>query len=79
MLLGITTSKEYVELEWPIDILITLVWVSMRWFLRYHRRPGRFPHLRGELVLRRFHHCGCCLLHIITSMEVPISLTKSTP
>ncbi|HHJ20696.1 MAG TPA: cytochrome C oxidase Cbb3, partial [Gammaproteobacteria bacterium] len=26
--LGITTSKEYAELEWPIDILITLVWVS---------------------------------------------------
>ena len=26
--LGITTGKEYAELEWPIDILITLVWVS---------------------------------------------------
>ena len=26
--LGITTSKEYAELEWPIDILITLVWVA---------------------------------------------------
>src|ERR1019366_2841828 len=27
LLMGITTSKEYAELEWPIDILITLVWV----------------------------------------------------
>ncbi len=26
--LGITTSKEYAELEWPIDVLITLVWVA---------------------------------------------------
>ena len=26
--LGITSGKEYAELEWPIDILITLVWVS---------------------------------------------------
>jgi cytochrome c oxidase cbb3-type subunit 1 len=29
--LGITSSKEYAELEWPIDILITLVWVPMPW------------------------------------------------
>src|SRR5690606_9428577 len=28
LLLGITTSKEYAELEWPIDILLALVWVA---------------------------------------------------
>jgi cytochrome c oxidase cbb3-type subunit 1 len=28
--LGITTSKEYAELEWPIDLLITVVWVPTR-------------------------------------------------
>src|SRR5215212_10953524 len=31
--LGITTSKEYAELEWPIDILITGVWVVFGWNL----------------------------------------------
>ncbi|MEO0331139.1 MAG: cbb3-type cytochrome c oxidase subunit I, partial [Bacteroidota bacterium] len=29
--LGITTSKEYAELEWPIDIAITLLWVVFGW------------------------------------------------
>jgi cytochrome c oxidase cbb3-type subunit I/II len=29
--LGITTSKEYAELEWPIDIAIAVVWVVFGW------------------------------------------------
>ncbi|MDX1285184.1 MAG: cbb3-type cytochrome c oxidase subunit I, partial [Draconibacterium sp.] len=31
LLAGFTTGKEYAELEWPIDILITLVWVAFGW------------------------------------------------
>jgi len=31
--LGFTTSKEYAELEWPIDLLITAVWVTFGWNL----------------------------------------------
>ena len=48
-------AKEYAELEWPIDILITLVWVAYAVvFLRHHRHPQGPPHLRGQLVLRAF-------------------------
>jgi cytochrome c oxidase cbb3-type subunit 1 len=36
--LGITTSKEYAELEWPIDILITLVWVAYAVVFFWHDR-----------------------------------------
>ena len=40
--LGITTGKEYAELEWPIDILITLVWVAYAVvFFGTHRRSAR--------------------------------------
>ena len=52
--LGFTSGKEYAELEWPIDILITLVWVSYAivFFgtIVLRKTP---PHLRRQLVLRR--------------------------
>jgi cytochrome c oxidase cbb3-type subunit 1 len=51
--LGITQSKEYAELEWPIDLLIAVV---RRGVLRHHRSAQGETHLRRELVLRRLHH-----------------------
>ncbi len=57
--LGYTQGKEYAELEWPIDILITVVWVSYAivFFGTIGTRKVQ-PHLRGQLVLRRLHHRG---------------------
>ena len=49
-------GKEYAELEWPIDILITLVWVSYAVvFFGTHREAQDQAHLRRQLVLRRLH------------------------
>jgi cytochrome c oxidase cbb3-type subunit 1 len=75
--LGITTSKEYAELEWPIDLLIAVVWVvyGVVFF--------------GTLVKRRVKHIyvanwffaayiiTIAVLHIGNSMAVPVTLTKS--
>jgi cytochrome c oxidase cbb3-type subunit 1 len=73
--LGLTTSKEYAELEWPIDILITLVWVSYAvvFFGTLARRVT--PHIYvanwffGAFILT------IALLHVVNSAELPISLT----
>jgi len=77
--LGITTSKEYAELEWPIDILITIVWVVLA------------INMFGTIVKRRERHMYVAIwfyiatvvtvavLHIFNSLELPISLTKSYP
>ncbi len=55
--LGLTSGKEYAELEWPIDILITVVWVLLRHRLfRHHRQAQGRPHLCGQLVSGRLHH-----------------------
>ncbi|MBI3530800.1 MAG: cytochrome-c oxidase, cbb3-type subunit I [Betaproteobacteria bacterium] len=75
--LGITTSHEYAELEWPIDILITLVWVAYAvvFFGTIARR--KVPHIYvanwffGAFILT------VALLHIVNSAEVPVSLWKS--
>ena len=54
---GITQSKEYAEPEWFIDLLIAVVWVSFGvGVLRHGGATSHSTHLRGELVLRRFHH-----------------------
>jgi cytochrome c oxidase cbb3-type subunit I/II len=75
--LGYTTSKEYAELEWPIDILITLVWVVFGW------------NMLGTIAIRRVRHIYVAIwfyistfvtiavLHVVNSLELPFSLFKS--
>jgi cytochrome c oxidase cbb3-type subunit I/II len=75
--LGFTTGKEYAELEWPIDITITLVWVAF------------IINMFGTIVKRRERHMYVAIwfyiatavtvavLHIVNSFEVPVSILKS--
>ncbi len=75
--LGITTSKEYAELEWPIDILIAVVWVSYAIVFF------------GTVARRTIHHIyvanwfygafivAVALLHILNSAAIPVHMTKS--
>jgi len=76
---GITTGKEYAELEWPIDILIALIWVVFG------------MNMIGTIIKRRVKHIyvavwwylatfiGVAVLHIVNSIEIPVSLIKSYP
>lgn len=75
--LGLTTSKEYAELEWPIDIAIALVWVAFG------------ANMIGTLIKRRERHMYVAIwfylasfitvavLHIFNSFELPVSFMKS--
>jgi cytochrome c oxidase cbb3-type subunit I/II len=75
--LGINTAKEYAELEWPIDIAIALIWVSFG------------VNMIGTIIKRRERHMyvaiwfylatfiTVAMLHIVNSLEIPISFTKS--
>jgi cytochrome c oxidase cbb3-type subunit 1 len=75
--LGITTSKEYAELEWPIDILITLVWVSYAVVFFGTVMKRKTPHIYvanwffGAFILT------IAILHLVNSAEVPAGLWKS--
>ena len=53
--LGITVGKEYAELEWPIDLLIAVVWGLRHRVLRHRCQPPVKAHLRRQLVLRCVH------------------------
>ncbi len=77
--LGITMSKEYAELEWPIDILITVVWVIFG------------INMIGTIVKRREKHMyvaiwfyiatffTVAILHLGNSIELPVTFLKSYP
>ncbi len=75
--MGLTSTKEYAELEWPIDILITLVWVSYAIVFL------------GTIVKRKTSHIyvanwffaafivTVAILHVVNSLAVPVSAFKS--
>ncbi|MEL6669697.1 MAG: cytochrome-c oxidase, cbb3-type subunit I [Bacteroidota bacterium] len=77
--LGITTSKEYAELEWPIDIAIALVWIVFG------------INMFGTILKRRVRHLYVAIwffigtwitvtvLHVGNSLELPVNLFKSYP
>ncbi len=74
---GITTSKEYAELEWPIDIAIALVWVifGINMFGTIIKRRER--HLYVAVWFYIATVVTVAVLHIVNSIELPISFTKS--
>jgi cytochrome c oxidase cbb3-type subunit I/II len=77
--LGITVSKEYAELEWPIDILITLIWVvfAINLFGALARR--REKHIYVAVWFYIATVLTIALLHIVNSLAIPVTLLKSYP
>ncbi len=77
LLLGYTTGKEYAELEWPIDIAITLVWVvfGINMFGTILKR--REKHLYVAIWFYIATWVTVAMLHIVNSMEIPVSFMKS--
>ncbi|MBB1391966.1 cytochrome-c oxidase, cbb3-type subunit I, partial [Shewanella sp. SG44-6] len=75
--LGITQSKEYAELEWPIDIAIAIIWVSYAivFFGTIAKRTTSHIYVAnwffGAFIIT------VAVLHIVNSMAVPVSLFKS--
>ncbi len=75
--LGITTSKEYAELEWPIDLLIAVVWVSYAVVFFGTIMKRRTQHIYVANWFYGAFVVTVAILHIVNSMEVPVSAWKS--
>jgi cytochrome c oxidase cbb3-type subunit 1 len=75
--LGITTSKEYAELEWPIDILIAIIWVSYAVVFFGTILKRKTPHIYVANWFYGAFIITIAVLHIVNSAELPVSLTKS--
>jgi cytochrome c oxidase cbb3-type subunit 1 len=75
--MGLTTSKEYAELEWPIDILIAVVWIcyAIVFFGTIMKRKDKHIYVAnwffGAFII------AVAILHIINSLAIPVTMTKS--
>jgi cytochrome c oxidase cbb3-type subunit I/II len=74
---GITTSKEYAELEWPIDIAIALMWVVWGWNMFATILNRRVKHLYVAIWFYIATFVTVAMLHIFNSFELPVSFLKS--
>jgi len=77
LLAGITTGKEYAELEWPIDISITLVWVvfAVNFFGTIIKRRERHIYVAIWFYIATI--VTVAVLHIVNSLALPVSFLKS--
>jgi len=75
--LGITQGKEYAELEWPIDLLIAVVWVSFAvvFFVTIGRR--RVKHIYVANWFYAAFIITVAVLHIFNNLSVPVGMWKS--
>jgi cytochrome c oxidase cbb3-type subunit I/II len=77
--LGFSQAKEYAELEWPIDLSITLIWVvfAVNFFGTLARRRERHIYVAIWFYIATI--VTVALLHIVNSIEIPVSLMQSYP
>ena len=75
--LGFTQGKEYAELEWPIDIAITLIWVvfAVNFFWTLARRNEK--HLYVAIWFYIATIVTVAILHIVNSIAIPVFALKS--
>ena len=77
LLLGYTSSHEYAEMEWPIDIAITLIWVvfGINMFGTIIKRRERHMYVAIWFYIATF--VTVAVLHIVNSIQLPVSFWKS--
>jgi len=75
--LGITQGKEYAELEWPIDVLIAIVWVSYAIVFFGTIAKRTVSHIYVANWFFGAYILAVALLHIVNSAAIPINLFHS--
>ncbi len=74
---GITQSREYAELEWPIDLLITVVWVAYAIVFFGTIAKRKVKHIYVANWFFGAYIITIAMLHIFNNLAVPVTLTKS--
>jgi cytochrome c oxidase cbb3-type subunit 1 len=77
--LGLTQGKEYAELIWPIDLLITVVWVAYAVVFFGTLAMRKVKHIYVANWFFAAYIITIAVLHIVNSLAIPTSLTHSYP
>ncbi|AWB33547.1 cytochrome-c oxidase, cbb3-type subunit I [Orrella marina] len=75
--MGFTSSKEYAELEWPIDILITVVWVAYAFVFFGTIVKRRVKHIYVANWFFGSYILTIAMLHVVNNLELPVYFMKS--
>ena len=78
--LGITQSKTYAELEWPIDLLIAVVWIvffGVNFFMTLKQRRERYLYVSLWFYIAAI--VGFAILHVVGNLAMPLGPFKSVP
>lgn len=75
--MGFTSTKEYAELEWPIDIAIAAMWVVFGWNMFATILVRRVKHLYVAIWFYLATFVTVAVLHIFNSFEIPVHFMKS--
>ena len=76
---GVTTGKEYAELEWPIDVMVAVVWLVIAFNFIATVVNRREKHLYVAIWFYIGTIITITVLHVVNSLAIPVSLTKSYP
>ncbi|TFH01820.1 MAG: cytochrome-c oxidase, cbb3-type subunit I, partial [Calditrichales bacterium] len=77
--MGWTTGKEYAELEWPIDLLIAVVWLAFGTNMLATILKRREKHMYVAIWFYIATFFTVTILHVVNSIEIPVSIMKSYP
>jgi cytochrome c oxidase cbb3-type subunit 1 len=75
--LGLTSAKEYAELEWPIDLAIAVVWVAYGIVFFGTLAKRKIQHIYVANWFFAAYIITIAVLHIVNSAAVPVTATKS--
>lgn len=75
--LGITSTKEYAELEWPIDIAVAVIWLLFGVNLIGTMIRRRQRHLYVALWFYLATFVTITVLYVVNNLQIPVTLTKS--
>ncbi len=77
LLMGITTSKEYHELEWPLDLMVVILWVAFAINILMTIFKRKEEQMYISLWYMMASIVGVAILYLVNSAAVPVSLFKS--
>jgi cytochrome c oxidase cbb3-type subunit 1 len=75
--MGYTSTKEYAELEWPIDILLGVVWIVFAWLFFATIAQRKTSHIYVANWFYGAFIIVIAVLHVVNSLAIPVTLTKS--
>src|SRR5699024_3180848 len=76
---GYTTTKEYAEMEWPLAIVLTVLWIIYMWLFFATIMRRKTSHIYVANWFYGAFMVVTAMVHIVNHIAIPVTLLKSYP